>query len=86
MGILGRHDQRSALVGIYTGVTPTRAFTLASPPTMADFGERVDLTANLASILRRYPFGIGLFREIIQNSDDAKATKQVSVVVLRQVG
>ena len=44
---------------------------------MSDFGERVDLTASLASILRRYPFGVGLFREIIQNSDDARATKQV---------
>lgn len=49
---------------------------------MSDFGERVDLTANLASILRRYPFGIGLFREIIQNSDDARATRQASPVVL----
>lgn len=48
---------------------------------MSDFGEQVDLTANLASILRRYPFGIGLFREIIQNSDDAKASKQASIAV-----
>ena len=45
---------------------------------MTDFGEQVDLTANLASILRRYPFSTGLFREILQNSDDAGATKQVS--------
>lgn len=44
---------------------------------MAGFGERVDLTTSLSSILRRYPFGVGLFREILQNSDDAKATKQV---------
>ena len=44
---------------------------------MSDFGEVVNLTASLSAILRRYPFGIGLFREILQNSDDAKATKQV---------
>ena len=50
---------------------------LRPPPTMSDFGEVVNLTASLSAILRRYPFGIGLFREILQNSDDAKATKQV---------
>lgn len=44
---------------------------------MGSFGEKVDLTAILQSILERYPLGVGLFREIIQNSDDAKATKQV---------
>ncbi|KAI0739601.1 hypothetical protein C8Q80DRAFT_1240735 [Daedaleopsis nitida] len=44
----------------------------------------LDLTANLASILRRYPFGIGLFREIIQNSDDAKARTQIFVLDHRQ--
>ena len=50
---------------------------------MADFGELVDLTASLSSILRRYPFGIGLFREILQNSDDAGATKQVRDVIVQ---
>ena len=49
---------------------------------MTDFGERVDLTANLASILRRYPFSTGLFREILQNSDDARATKQVGYCII----
>ncbi|RDX44314.1 hypothetical protein OH76DRAFT_1409168 [Lentinus brumalis] len=47
---------------------------------MTDFGERVDLTANLASILRRYPFSVGLFREVIQNSDDGKAAKQIFIL------
>ncbi|KAI0919873.1 hypothetical protein AcV5_001825 [Taiwanofungus camphoratus] len=47
---------------------------------MGSFGEKVDLTAILQSILERYPLGVGLFREIIQNSDDAKATKQVFVL------
>ncbi|RPD56795.1 hypothetical protein L226DRAFT_469097 [Lentinus tigrinus ALCF2SS1-7] len=47
--------------------------------------QRVDLTANLASILRRYPFSVGLFREIIQNSEDAKATKQQVFILDRQI-
>ncbi|TFY71733.1 hypothetical protein EVG20_g1277 [Dentipellis fragilis] len=41
------------------------------------FGEVVDLTATIRSILSAYTFGTGLFKELLQNSDDAKATKQV---------
>lgn len=46
---------------------------------MSDFYEVVDLTANIESILKRYPFSIGIFRELLQNSDDAGATKQVRI-------
>ena len=31
-------------------------------------------TDTIAAILGTYPFSIGLFRELIQNSDDAKAS------------
>ncbi len=41
------------------------------------FGENVAPTAAIRAILNSYPFSIGLLREILQNSDDAKATKQV---------
>lgn len=41
------------------------------------FGEYASPTDTIAAILGTYPFSIGLFRELIQNSDDAKATKQV---------
>lgn len=44
---------------------------------MAAFGEVVDPTAAIAAILGTYPFSIGLLREILQNSDDAKARIQV---------
>ncbi|KZT01862.1 uncharacterized protein LAESUDRAFT_815637 [Laetiporus sulphureus 93-53] len=44
---------------------------------MSAFGEVVDLTAHIESILKRYPFSIGIFRELLQNSDDAEAKKQV---------
>lgn len=41
------------------------------------FGENVDPTAAIRAILDNYPFSVGLFREFLQNSDDARATKQV---------
>lgn len=41
------------------------------------FGEKLSPTAAIASILSAYPFSVGLLREILQNSDDAKASKQV---------
>lgn len=53
--------------------------TLPSSPlsVMATFGESIDPTAAISAILGTYPFSIGLIREILQNSDDAKALKQV---------
>lgn len=44
------------------------------------FGEVVSPTDTIAAILGSYPFSIGLLRELIQNSDDAKACKQVCYV------
>ena len=41
------------------------------------FGENVDPTAAIRAILDSYPFSIGLLRELLQNSDDALASKQV---------
>jgi hypothetical protein len=43
-------------------------------------GEQIKPTAAIASILDSYPFSVGLFRELLQNSDDAKATKQVCIM------
>ncbi|KAI0072310.1 hypothetical protein K474DRAFT_411060 [Panus rudis PR-1116 ss-1] len=44
---------------------------------MKGFGESIAPTAAISAILGSYPFSCGLLREILQNSDDAKATKQV---------
>jgi len=41
------------------------------------FGESVDPTAAIRGVLDSYPFSVGLFRELLQNSDDASASKQV---------
>jgi sacsin len=42
--------------------------------------ETFSLVDGITSILRQYPFGVGLFREILQNSDDAKAEKQIFIL------
>ncbi|KXN87239.1 Sacsin [Leucoagaricus sp. SymC.cos] len=50
------------------------------------FGETVAPTAAIKSILQSYPFSIGLLREILQNSDDARAKKQVFILDRRTHG
>ncbi|KAF9050843.1 hypothetical protein BDZ89DRAFT_1057267 [Hymenopellis radicata] len=45
-----------------------------------DFAEKVDTVAVLRSILDSYPFSVGVLREFIQNSDDARATKQIFIL------
>jgi sacsin len=50
------------------------------------FGEYSLPTDTLAAILGAYPFSIGLFRELLQNSDDARASKQVFVLDTRSHG
>ncbi|KAJ7629420.1 hypothetical protein DFH06DRAFT_1338309 [Mycena polygramma] len=50
------------------------------------FGEYSLPTDTLAAILGAYPFSVGLFRELLQNSDDARASKQVFVLDARSHG
>ena len=45
--------------------------------TMEGFGENVAPIAAIRAILDSYPFSVGLLRELLQNSDDARASKQV---------
>ncbi|CAK5278239.1 unnamed protein product [Mycena citricolor] len=52
----------------------------------SSFGEYALPTDTLAAILAAYPFSIGLFRELLQNSDDARASKQVFVLDKRTFG
>jgi len=51
--------------------------------TMAPFVDQVHPTMVIKGILSAYPFSLGLFREFLQNSDDAGATKQVCCIVTR---
>ncbi len=40
-----------------------------------DFGQRVDLTQRIREVLANYPEGTTILKELIQNADDAGATK-----------
>jgi hypothetical protein len=42
-----------------------------------DYAQHTSAIGSLRSILQNYPFSVGIFREILQNSDDAGASKQV---------
>ncbi|KAF6756631.1 hypothetical protein DFP72DRAFT_810196 [Ephemerocybe angulata] len=48
------------------------------------FGELVDRLGHIKSILQNYPFSAGLLRELLQNSDDAKATEQIFLLDCRK--
>ena len=41
----------------------------------SDFGQKVDLCVRIKEILRNYPVGTSVFKELIQNADDASATE-----------
>ncbi|TFK17299.1 hypothetical protein FA15DRAFT_661546 [Coprinopsis marcescibilis] len=47
------------------------------------FRETVSVVGSIRSILDNYPYCVGLWREILQNSDDAKAVKQILVLDCR---
>ncbi|KAL4575550.1 hypothetical protein LXL04_022397 [Taraxacum kok-saghyz] len=42
---------------------------------LEDFGQKVDLTRRIREVLLNYPEGITVLKELIQNADDAGATK-----------
>ncbi|CAK9135400.1 unnamed protein product [Ilex paraguariensis] len=42
---------------------------------LEDFGQKVDLTRRIREVLLNYPEGITVLKELIQNADDASATK-----------
>jgi sacsin len=41
--------------------------------TASDFGQKIDLTVRIREILRNYPEGLSILKELLQNADDAKA-------------
>ena len=52
----------------------------------AEFGQREPLTQRIQNILRDYPFDITVLKELLQNADDAKATKMYVILDTRQHG
>ena len=44
-----------------------------------EYAQRASAVSSLRAILEAYPLSIGIFRELLQNSDDAGASKQVVI-------
>jgi hypothetical protein len=47
-----------------------------------DYAQRISPVSSLRAILEAYPLSVGILRELVQNSDDAGASKQVWLVDL----
>lgn len=57
-----------------------------SPPLGEDFGQKIDLTVRIREILRNYPEGTSILKELVQNADDAGAREVRLCLDLRQHG
>ena len=51
-----------------------------------EFGQHEELTGRIQNILRDYPFNITVLKELLQNADDAKATKMCVILDKRTHG
>ena len=58
----------------------------SSPFQSIEFGQREELTDRIQNILRDYPFDITILKELLQNADDAKATKMYFILDKRTHG
>ena len=75
------------------GVNPVRNRMLEMFDSISDtyfngvpFGQHEELTQRIQNILRDYPFDITVLKELLQNADDAKATKMYVILDKRTHG
>ena len=72
------------------GVQLCRAASLAkysvsdSGFTVMEFGQHEELTRRIQNIIRDYPFDMTILKELLQNADDAKATKMHVILDMRK--
>ena len=52
----------------------------------AEFGQREELTRRIQNILQDYPFDVTVLKELLQNADDAKASKMYVILDKRTHG
>ena len=50
------------------------------------FGQKEELTRRISNIIRDYPFDVTVLKELLQNADDAKATKMYIILDKRTHG
>ena len=51
---------------------------------IVEFGQHEELTRRIQNIIRDYPFDMTILKELLQNADDAKATKMHIIVDMRR--
>ena len=79
------HDQISRILAKQLGVKAVRSELLREYETEdafigSEFGQREELTRRIQNIIRDYPFDITVLKELLQNADDAKATKMCVIL------
>ena len=79
------HDMVTRKLALKLGVTPVRSRMLEKYVSQssfkgAEFGQREELTRRIKNILREYPFDITVLKELLQNADDAKATRMYVIL------
>ena len=80
------HPKLIREVALALGVKPVRGEFLKQYQTGprgfggVPFGQREDLTQRIKNILRDYPLNETFFKELLQNADDAKATKMYVIL------
>ena len=52
--------------------------------TVVEFGQHEELTRRIQNIIRDYPFDMTILKELLQNADDAKATKMHVILDMRE--
>ena len=72
---LGVKRCRSAVLGKYSSRSGFKAMA---------FGQHEELTRRIQNIIRDYPFDMTILKELLQNADDAKATKMHVILDMRQ--
>ena len=85
------HPILTRAVALALGVNPVRSQFLDKYITSghqfgSEFGQREELTQRIKNILRDYPLDATLIKELLQNADDAKASKMYVILDKRQHG
>ena len=85
------HPILTRAVALALGVNPVRSqfldkYVSSGAQFGSEFGQREELTQRIKNILRDYPLDVTLIKELLQNADDAKATKMCVILDKRQHG
>ena len=87
------HDTIPLILAKKLGVAPARSRILEKFLSSSscqfqsiEFGQREELTRRIQNIIRDYPFDITILKELLQNTDDAKATKMYIILDMRTHG